>query len=292
MPVAVGEGRLGEGLRELDPLQLSDYQPFKPFPHAGSSGGNSGLSGLTANRSPADMGSPESAVAREWRGEPITANAQRNNAGLSRDNSEGSDAALGHLKRLAGAGVEQAYKGASVVSQYLNNSGLALGLASNITSFFTSEPQPRSSARPHLETHECVPTGRPRRPAAAKNEVGNFVPPPATLASSAPGGLGYHAQADTDTALPEPDGAGERAHLEECPFTATEFHGDAEAESLPITESASVGESLRHGSLWEDEGASPLGQRPPTLEEMGDTPRNAETRPFTTSGQGVRITIL
>ncbi|CDJ47205.1 hypothetical protein, conserved [Eimeria brunetti] len=296
--------RSREGLEELDPLQQVSDSLFKPISRAiAALSLNEGLGGVPSEAVRPGTGVAEAVGERNWKKGVFLPPSLRGEGSFSKgDNNkeagEGPDAALGHLKRLAGVGVEHAYRGASVVSQYLNNSGLASGLASNITSFFAGDSTPSSPAAPP-DSAEATAAERPRQSAAAK--LGDFFATAQTGLSSgakeAPES-GYARPEQTAGVSPVPDTA-ETAEtappLIEYPFASVEEGVTDGVQQVPAPEDNSLQEiSPRQRSLWETDATEALGERLGEADAVTDSPRDeADKRSFNSpSGEGLRITIL
>ncbi|KAL8431585.1 hypothetical protein Efla_000631 [Eimeria flavescens] len=297
LPFALGESRGGDGLDELDPLQVLESQlktPSRPAIVRTSTAG-----GLAATTTLASLQTRVAAWAKEKAapaGDSAEASSPANKAddGL-RGNLEPTDPALEHLKRLAEVGVEQAFRGATKVSQYLNNSGLSVGLASNITSFFSSEPLPRSSGSV-VEEASAGATERSFPSVAAKmREAFSSSQPAASFGGSA---MGY----ETSKAAKAPSqasGSGEGPALagglthDDCRASSGERARDAGTLFLPTTD----GLARIDSSCLESPEATPAvpspGRPHAVLDELWNPPSGAETPPLSSpTVGGLQITIL
>lgn len=296
LPMAVGEGRLGEGLKELDPLQAAEYQQSKGQRSWATSGiisigkSNSGCAEgfvLLPGKSSCQLSSPGAAAVRqEKESYRDAAEGIQVEAGSTRGSLDASEVGLGQLKRLAGVGVEQAYKGASVVSQYLNNSGLAMGLASNLSSFFSSDSLPGAVAPNDEQTLSPSPATQQKPSAALK--LGRFF---ASSQAKWPGSAqGFSAPrergATVDCASP----------VQERLFASAQSPKGSPSDSPLVAESATESPSQGLDGFRRAQRLLPLGEQPPAenTEKETDSPRSDEScAPFKTSpGDGLRISIL
>ncbi|KAL8452296.1 hypothetical protein Emag_002415 [Eimeria magna] len=293
LPMTAGQARPRDGFEALDPLQVLESQ-LKPPSRAGSPSRRD-MAGLVSSSSLASLHTRVAAWGKDRREHAVdtaAASLPLSEAEASAEgNFEATDAALGHLKRLAGAGVEHAYKGATVVSQYLNSSGLAVGLASNITSFFLSDPTSRSS--------DCVAEGPEGSassralPSIAAKKLGKFFSPSPPANDSAPRTSGHepvqtvNASADA-RCLAAPIQGREKPRL-----TSREPIHESHTECFPSTDGFAVDHPVspeqRHSAL----ALSPAEQPQVALDELLDTPRSTDAPSFSSPASGgVQITIL
>ncbi|OEH79941.1 tbc1 domain family member related protein [Cyclospora cayetanensis] len=291
-PTAVAEGVAERDLREMAPFQAVDSQPAKPFPPAGSpftsSEGFASAHSEVPLRRGADWALGE---ARAWKVETQAANAHRSKWMMPKDSIDNSEAALGHLKRLAGVGVEHAYKGASVVSQYLSNSGLAQGLASNITSFFSSEP---GASSPTLSVAPSGKSSTAEVRHSAASDIGELSSPTVRRGQTRdlhPAGYGSSAAV----------AAVKKGRREDSPPTLIEYSSSpqtriasGEAKHSPGAQpSFSRLEPPIPEDLWIADPPPFTGERRLDSDEPLSTPRSTDTNESnSSSGNGVRITIL
>lgn len=291
LPTGFGEGRLGDGLKELDPLQLSDFQQIKSFPRSTAPCSGPGGTSTTVRTSHPQSRLHGATIGNDRLDASGTAASPTTKGSAPRSNADGSDAALEHLKRLAGVGVEHAYKGASVVSQYLNNSGLAAGLASNITSFFSSDSQSSNLGSPVYSPAPAT-ADRIRQPTAL-NKRGNHssLSPPSTLVTT-PRAAEYDMPAATIARPLAQEAKQPVPSLEECLFSPEPLQ-NPETDSTLITDCSVKDESPRPGKPGEAGAPSFQVEEQGVLVDLLDTPRSVETPPFNSpAGEGLRITIL
>ncbi|KAL8433651.1 hypothetical protein ACSSS7_003749 [Eimeria intestinalis] len=289
LPMAVGEARPRDGLGVLDPLQVLESQ-LRPPARAGTpSRGN--IEVLVSSSSLASLQTKVAAWGRERREHAVDTSGASSPASKAEafleGNVEATDAALGHLKRLAGAGVEHAYKGASVVSQYLNSSGLAVGLASNITSFFSSDPTSRSP--------DCVAEGPEvsassrALPSIAAKKLGQFFSPSPSADDRAARAT-EHDPLQTVDATPDARSVAAPIQVREKPGLPSRAPlQEADTHSYLPTDGFAL-----DPELGRPRSAPSIAEEPQVaLDELLDTPRSTDAPPFSppTSG-GVQITIL
>ncbi|CDJ31170.1 LOW QUALITY PROTEIN: uncharacterized protein EMH_0008230 [Eimeria mitis] len=297
-----GQRRSREGLEDLDPLQQMSDSFFKPISRAiAALSLNEGLGAGTSEAARPVPAAAEAGGERGWKkgvflppsllGEGSASKGES----TSKESGEGPDAAIGHLKRLAGVGVEHAYRGASVVSQYFNNSGLASGLASNITSFFGGDSTPSSAVAPP-EAAGDVAAERPRQSAAAK--LGEFF-------AAAQTGLSAGAKGGAESRIIQPDrgpdavlapdavdAADSAPPLIEYPFSPVEEGVGEAVERPPETDEDPLQEiSPRQRSLWETDTTAALKGRLGDAEDITDSPRSdADEQSFKSAAQPSVVT--
>ena len=299
-PVPVGGRRRREGLEELDPLQQVSDSLFKPISRAIAALSLNDGQGAVPNEAVRLGGGVAEAVGeRNWTKGIFLSPSLRGEGSVHRgEGGDGADAPLGHLKRLAGAGVEHACRGASVVSQYLNNSGLASGLASNITSFFGGESTSSSAVSPPEATETSAADERPRQSAAAK--FGEFLAAAQNGLSSGITGatssrMGQEKAPETSPAPDTDDTLGRAPQLIECPFSPVEEAVSEALERLPLEEDSSLRDiSPRQRKLWDTDSTEGLGGIIGDADSITDSPRgDSDKRSFKSpEGEGLRITIL
>ncbi|KAL8452209.1 hypothetical protein Emed_001516 [Eimeria media] len=294
LPMAVGESRSRDGFEVLGPLQVLESQ-LKP-PNRAASPSRSHMAGLVSSSSLASLHAKVATWGKDRREHAGDTAGVSSSSGSKADaspegNFEATDAALGHLKRLAGAGVEHAYKGATVVSQYLNSSGLAVGIASNITSFFSSDPTSRSP--------DCVAEGPEASaasralPSLAAKKLGTFFSPSPPAGDSAPRTSAneslqtVNATADA-RCVSAPIQAREKPRL-----TSREPLHETVSESFPSTDGFALDYPQSPEQRHPIAALSPAEEPQVALDELLDTPRSTDAPSFSspTSG-GVQITIL
>ncbi|KAL8273301.1 hypothetical protein Esti_002802 [Eimeria stiedai] len=293
LPMAVGEARAWDGLELLDSLQVLESQ-LTPPPRAGTPSRRN-MAGLVSSSSSASLHTKMAAWGKDRREHAVDtagASSPATKADAPLEGSvEATDAALGHLKRLAGAGVEHAYKGASVVSQYLNSSGLAVGLASNITSFFSSDPTSHSPACV-VEGHEVSAASR-ALPSIAAKKLGQFFSPSQSAGDSAPR-ASEHEPLQTVNATTHGRSVSAPIQAREKPrLTSREPLHETDTEFFPPTDGFALDDPLSPEHRQPASALSPPEQPQVALDQLLDTPRSTDAPPFSspTSG-GVQITIL
>lgn len=288
--MTVGEGRFGKGLKELDPLQAAEYQQSKaqrPGPTSGIISVGNGNNRCAERFDPLlGKSSPGAAAVRqEKESYQDAAEGIQVETDFTRKSLDASEVALGQLKRLAGVGVEQAYKGASAVSQYLNNSSLAIGLASNLSSFFSSDTLP-GAVTPNDDQTLSPSLAAQEKPSAGSKLSRFFASTQARWAESA---QGFTSPRERCVAVECPSFVHE--HL----FRSVQSPKGSPNDSRLMAESATESSPQGLDGFRRAQCLLPLGEPPPlknAAKEMA-SPRSDESCTFKTSpGDELEISLL